>query len=136
MSFLTLGQRLGDPKCPYLRRWVLNLGLFSIRLHHWRRGDDPRHHHDHGWDFVVWVLKGSYIDVTPDGEEQMTIGTIRFRRAEHRHTVRTNGCWTLLLCGPERRSWGFFINRKTGHEYWVKASRYFRKKGHHPCQSS
>lgn len=135
MSILIIGQKLGDPTCPYLRRWVLNLGLFSLRLHHWRRGDDPRHMHDHPWWFVVFVLAGSYVDVSPTGCELMRRSSLRYRAALHKHTVETNGCWTLLLCGPERRIWGFWINHRSGAPYWVRASRYFRKKGHHPCDS-
>ncbi len=134
MSFLTIGQRLGKPECPYLRRWVLNLGLFSVRLHHWFYGDDPRHMHDHPWAFWTIVLRGSYTDVTPQGEELLPAGSIRYRPALHKHTVKTKGCWTLLLCGPESRIWGFWITRASGHPYWVRASRYFRKKGHHQCE--
>lgn len=135
MSFIIIGQRLGDPKCPYMRRWVLNLGLFSIRLHHWLRGDDPRHMHDHPWWWFSLVLKGILIDVTESGEEMLPPGSLRYHPALHKHTVKTNGCWTLLLTGPERRIWGFWVARRSGHPYWVRASRYFRKKGHHPCES-
>lgn len=133
-AFLKWGQRLGDPTCPYLRRWVLNLGLFSVRLHHWSRGDDDRALHDHPWWFVSLVLSGSMIDVTETGRERLTPGDVSVRPALHKHTVETRGCWTLLLCGPERRVWGFWIRHRSGAPYWVRASRYFRKAGHHPCE--
>lgn len=58
------GQELGDPECPYMKRWVLNFGKFAIRLHHWIGSDDPRNFHDHAWDFYTFVLKGGYTDVT------------------------------------------------------------------------
>jgi hypothetical protein len=144
MSFRPIiwNQYLGKPECPYMRRWVLNLGLFSIRLHQWFAGDDDRALHDHSWDFWVWVLRGSYMDISKSkGQmvEQLMVPSWRptFRKAEHAHTVQTKGCWTLLLTGPERRAWGFFMKLpRTGHVKWVKASRYFRKRGHHPCSSS
>ncbi len=136
MSFIIYNQALGKPECPYLRRWVINFGLFSIRLHKWIRGDDPRHLHDHPWNFITIVLSGNYTDITETGEEPLSRWSIRYRAALHKHTVKTTGCWTLLLTGPEKRVWGFWITRRTGHPYWVRASRYFRKKGHHPCNSS
>lgn len=56
--------KLGDPACPYITRWVMDLGpLGSIRLHHWYGNDDPRAHHDHPWGFLTLVLWGSYVDV-------------------------------------------------------------------------
>lgn len=61
---VTWGQRLGREECPYMRRWVLNLGLFAIRLHHWSGSDDERHLHDHPWPFLTIVLKGGYTDVS------------------------------------------------------------------------
>lgn len=62
---ITWGQRVGREECPYLRRWVLNLGrLGSIRLHHWYASDDDRALHDHPWWFATLVLKGGYADVS------------------------------------------------------------------------
>jgi len=114
---------------------VLDLGLFSIRLHHWNFGDDPRAHHDHPWWFIVLVLKGSYTDVSPSGSQEMNRWSLAYRPASHRHTVVTKGCWTLLLCGPEKREWGFWVmNKSKTNEVWFKAKRYFIKHGHHPCQ--
>lgn len=63
MKVFTWRQQLGDPKCPYAERWMINFGpLGSIRLHHWFRSDDKRAKHDHPCDFITLVLKGGYID--------------------------------------------------------------------------
>ncbi len=124
--------KLGDKACPYLRRWAIAIDRFaSIRLHHWHSGDDPRNFHDHPWDFVTIVLWGAYTDVTESGEERMTPGTIRYRPALHRHTVRVDkgGCWTLLLTGKVVRKWGFWVKGK-----FKKANKYFLEHGHHPCK--
>ena len=127
-------QKLGKPECPYLERWVFDFYFFSIRIHHWFFGDDPRHFHDHGWDFAGIVLSGSYVDVNPNGRELMNTGKVFYRKAEHRHTVETSGCWTLLITGKEKREWGFWLKNKSGKDIWFKAKRYFLKKGSHPCQ--
>lgn len=139
------GQRLGKPECPYMRRWVINFGLFAIRLHHWVGSDDPRYLHDHPWWFITAVLKGGYTDVSaPDPSKldfgsdlwvvhrsRLRSGSIRFRPAHHIHTVQVNpgGCWTLLITGRETRRFGYWVKGK-----WMNAKRYFLKIGLHPCE--
>lgn len=129
-------ESLGRPDCPYLIRWVLNLGLFSIRVHHWIRSDDKRYFHDHAWWFLTLVLWGDYIDVSKrDGwyayHDPLCMGQIRFRPAMHRHyvVVPKGGCWTLLLTGPPIRNWGFWVG-----ERFIRPLRYFHKYGHPPCE--
>lgn len=55
---------------------------------------------------------------------KMKPGTIRYRPALHRHRVVTDGCWTLVLFGPRKRDWGFWVNGK-----WMKQRRYFERYG-------
>jgi hypothetical protein len=131
------GEWLGRPECPYLRRWAFNVGLFSIRVHHFMRSDDARAHHDHPWWFLTLVLRGAYYDISqgPEGEviDHLTPGSIRFRPALHRHTVvvehaRPGGVWTIILTGPNLRTWGFWPEGR-----FRKANKYFKMYGHHPC---
>lgn len=122
------GERLGRPECPYLHRWVADFGLFSIRVHHFLRSDDNRNLHDHPWWYCTLVLRGSYRDVSEQGEELLTPGKVAFRRALHRHTVQTAGVWTFLVTGPQVRRWGFWVKGK-----FRKANKYFLMYGHHPC---
>ncbi len=130
MRFFTWGEKLGRPECPYMRRWALNFGFFSLRIHHWYSSDDPRYFHDHPWWFVTLVISGSYTDVSTIGNEPMTPGTIRYRPALHRHTVSVSdgGCWTFMITGPTIRKWGFWVNGK-----FRKANKFFFEHGHHPC---
>lgn len=127
------GQQIGLKECPYMKRWVADFGAFAIRLHRWESSDDHRAWHDHAWWFVTCVLKGSYTDVSMWGEDTLTPGTIRFRRADHQHTVKVlkPGTWTLLITGPVERRWGFWVNGKL----W-KRDRYFAVNGHHPCDET
>jgi hypothetical protein len=133
MRFLTIGEKLGRPECPYMRRWVINFGLFSVRLHHWYSSDDHRAMHDHPAWFITLILRGKYTDITTDGLEVMRPGMIRYRPALHKHTVdvHKDGCWTLVLFGPKQRHWGFWIKNNTK---WVKSNKYFLEHGHHPCE--
>lgn len=130
------GERLGLDECPYLRRWAVVLGLFSIRVHHFYASDDERAFHDHPWWFVTLVLKGGYTDVSPAGEDHLGRGAVRFRPALHQHTVRVDpgGVWTIILTGRNMRTWGFWERLGSGRTRFRKANKWFFEKGHHPCE--
>ncbi len=123
------GQKLGLPECPYARRWVLQFSFCSLRIHHFYRSDDDRAFHDHPWWFLTFILAGAYIDVSEDSQTMLKRGDFAFRRAEHKHTVRTDGVWTFLITGAEVRTWGFWT--KAGK--FLRARKFFWKHGHHPC---
>lgn len=111
-------------------RWVFDFHLFSIRIHHWLHSDDMRHPHDHPWWFIVFCIWGTYIDVSPEREDYVRQGSFRFRSATHQHSVKiVKPAWTILLCGPESRRWGFWVRGK-----FRKRNKYFYEHGHHhPC---
>jgi hypothetical protein len=121
---------LGRKECPYAYRWTLNLWLFSIRVHQWIRSDDKRHFHDHPWHFITLVLRGSYTDVSPSGRDELRMGSVRFRRATHRHYVEVplGGALTVILTSPPVRNWGFWVKG-----VFKRPLRYFGKYGHPPC---
>ena len=128
---------------PYLRRWVFDLGIFSIRLHHWLCSDDSRAPHDHPYWLITLLLRGGYDDIRYRPEERSDYSYPRSRRApsiafwpaEHTHYVRVHedGCWSLCLTGRQSRTWGFWTMRYDGVRRFVRSSRYFRQKGHHVC---
>lgn len=123
-------EALGLAECPYLRRWVLDFGPFSLRLHRWQSSDDARAHHDHPWWFLTVVLWGAYTDVSAAGRDRLRVGSVRFRASSHRHTVEVEkpGTWTLLLTGKPVRRWGFWVGGKM-----LRRDKYFAEHGHHPC---
>jgi hypothetical protein len=125
------GEYLGRDDCPYLRRWVINFGPFAFRLHHWISSDDLRYYHDHPWWFFTLVIKGSYVDLSPKKADRLTAGHMRFRPADHVHSVKVDpgGAWTLLLTGKNKWRWGFFPP-----EGFLGVRDYFRKYGHPPCE--
>lgn len=123
-------EKLGLPGCPYVIRWNVETPIGSVRLHHWLGPDDDRAYHDHPWWFVTLVLHGGYRDDSPEGVDELHAGSVRFRRALHRHTVipHSGGAWTLMITGRKMRSWGFWRNGK-----FFKANKWFLRFGHHPC---
>lgn len=127
---LKFNERLGLPSCPYVVRWRFETPWGSIRLHHWLAPDDDRAKHDHPWNFVTFVLKGGYTDSSPSGDEHLKAPAVRYRGAEHQHTVFPDpgGAWTVIVTGPKLRKWGFWVNGK-----FMKMNKYFLTHGHHPC---
>jgi hypothetical protein len=127
---LKFNEQLGLPTCPYLVRWRFETPWGSIRLHHWIGPDDDRHRHDHPWNFITFVLRGGYTDLSPSGDEHLKAPTVQYRSAEHQHTVVPDegGAWTIIITGPKIRNWGFWVNGK-----FRSHIKYFWKFGHHPC---
>jgi hypothetical protein len=131
VSGITWAQDLGEPGCPYARRWVLNLGGWSLRIHHWFSGDDPRYLHEHPWWFLTFVIRGGYTDIGRDGTDELRAPAIRYRPALHAHTVSAvrRHTWTLLITGRPLRDWGFYTDQG-----WMRMRRFFRTYGHHQCE--
>lgn len=123
---------LGEAHCPYAYRWVLIFFDYSIRVHHFLRSEPIEHQHDHSWNFVTCILRGGYLDVSPQYIDKCTAGSIRYRRAEHVHNLilpKGKSCWTLLFCSRPRRKWGFWVNGVL-----KRPLKYFHKFGYIPCQ--
>ncbi len=135
MSFITWRENLGRPECPYMKRWVINFGLFAIRLHKWTASDDDRYLHDHPWNFLIFVLKGRYTDIYKITENTtsgniLCAGRVYFRKAEYRQffSSEQSPVWTLVISGHKKRKWGFWVNGK-----FKKANKYFFEHAKLPC---
>lgn len=115
----------------YLRRWIIfRCDRFAVYLHKFERGDEDDCPHDHPWDFTSIVLWGGYTEERwyrdvieghmerwPDDLQRGWLSTAR-RMAEECHRVRNpyGPCWTLVITGPRRRSWGF--QTRDGWVHW------------------
>ena len=120
---------IGGDERPYMRRWycIPRNPWLNVYLHQFLRDDDDRALHDHPWWFISIMLWGSYTEwrIEPSiwhgrGFPESTIeprrrraGSIAFRSAETRHRVTLNGkpCWTLVITGRKKRTWGFWCPR-------------------------
>ncbi len=96
----------------YLRRWwVLPRNkLFNVYLHEINKSDDDRAMHDHPWDNLSILLKGSYLEITPEGSFVREAGDKIERSAESVHRlelINDESVISLFITGPIRREWGF-----------------------------
>ena len=112
-------QIIGAPGAPYLQRWYLippNRRLNIYLQFHFVRSDDDRALHDHPWSFASVLIAGAYLEITDTGSTLRAPGSLRVRRADHRHRIELLpnrdrgfcGCWTLVITGPHCRQWGFW----------------------------
>lgn len=109
----------------YLDRWGVEVPrLGGILLHRIDRPDPGLDLHDHPWRFRSLVLAGSY---TEDIGHGIARHRPRWSYAGHdldeRHRIAhvEPGTWTLVVRGPHRQTWGFFLGN--GNE-WVPWNEY------------
>jgi hypothetical protein len=111
---------LDEPLETYLTRYVIvRTPLFAIYVHRMDRPDSRAVLHDHPWDFISFVLRGGYWEMTDTDTRDQPGWKVKYRlvrrvnvkraTASHyiRHLVRVP-TWTLLLTGPRRRTWGYW----------------------------
>lgn len=125
----------------YMRRWVLKLPWFTLRLHHILRGDKRGEFHDHPMSFLSVILWGGYTEHRPVRGlapklqrfiDRCTGGTsfaqfyrpgrVLFRRGEDLHWLELppgKTAWTFLATSPYYREWGFQTT-----DGWIPAGKY------------
>ena len=119
---------IGGAERPYLLRWWLipRNPVFNIYVHKFLRSDDDRALHDHPWMNCSILLRGFYMEHTPDIAVVRRVGDIVFRRSGRMsHRIELFGepgneepCWTLFITGPRYREWGFHC--PAGWVHWQK----------------
>jgi hypothetical protein len=119
----------------YLDRWGWRCRWFGVYLHRMTAPDPGRDLHDHPWWFASLILRGGYCEERAETRvasrlsliadaypETCRPGLISHRYAFSSSMLRTmrmdechritalhrNPTWTLVLTGPNRRSWGFY----------------------------
>jgi hypothetical protein len=115
------------PVSPWRRpvAWILQKFDIAIRVHHILRSDDDRAFHDHPWAYVTVILKGGYVEVTPefDGQGQVVgeqrtwrgPGSILRRKANTWHRLEVaegESVWTLFSTGRKTNGWGFLVDNE------------------------
>ena len=104
------------------RTYIIQTPWFGIMFHRIFRPDRQRDLHDHPWNFLSFVLRGSYIEDSPHGVKLRR--WINWKWAEDRHSiceVSRSPVWTLVFTGRKRRTWGFWVD---GGTRWVKWTDY------------
>lgn len=126
----------------YLDRWGLQLvdadetALCGAFLHRMQAPDPGIDLHDHPWTFWSFVIKGGYLEFRQESRRTGRFSMIpetsmrrrwswRKMRLDECHRIfslwRNRPVWTLVLHGPDRRTWGFFLD---GSGRWMQWQEY------------
>lgn len=117
----------------YLNRWGISHDrIGGVLLHRMDAPDPGIDLHDHPWTFVSIVLWGGYTEHRADIRNAPEFATlaeefptctrgfpverrpfsIKVMRLDECHTItdlHRRRCWTLVIKGPRRRKWGFYL---------------------------
>jgi hypothetical protein len=122
----------------YLDRWGLECRWAGVFIHKMSAPDPGIDLHDHPWTFASLILAGGYTEERvetrqapalalaadefskrhPDGVHQRGFRrerrrwSLRVMRLDECHRITDlDGptCWTLVIHGPKRRHWGFYL---------------------------
>lgn len=109
----------------HFKRWeILKTPFGSIWLHAIHKADTDKHLHNHPWDFISVVLKGSYYEQTPKGNKKQYPGKINVRNGEGYHKILelvSPVVYTLFFVSKPKRQWGYrvageFVDHETYRE--------------------
>lgn len=108
----------GDDGSPYLTRiTIAETPIAALLFHIFHRGDEDLWPHDHRWWFITIPLL-PYVEERWRDDGRFSVHWVLpliplFRRARHRHRVilpKGLKTYTIVIRGPERREWGFWID--------------------------
>lgn len=111
---------IGPNDNPYMLRWfVIPRNPFcNVYLHKIMRSDDDRALHDHPWDNTSLILRGRYLEHTPEGVFWREEGFMGGRKATDQHRLELmpgEHVTSLFFTGPKIREWGFWCGERFVH---------------------
>lgn len=115
--------------------WLLQRFDIAARVHVIRSSDDTaRGFHDHPWPYLTVILRGGYIEVTPQWKDGIYSGdrrrwygpgSILFRPAQSFHRLEVVGmigpATTLFITFKYRQRWGFMPQPERNKVYYRDA---------------
>ena len=120
---LTLRIREGDFPVYLIRYSLFKCPWFAVKLHKIILSDED-YFHDHPWSFISIILKGGYIEHTPERSRLYGAGSILWRPSPSIHKIQVyQPATTLVITFKKTRTWGFY----TGSGF-VKWFDFYKKK--------
>jgi len=122
-KFIIYDRAQGSKQVYLIRYVIFKCKWFGVYLHEFFKSDEEVLH-DHPWDFVTLILKGSYKEEILSKEKKrwtsvygwikkfrtVKKGQFLFRKAKHIHRVilTDNNPITLSVLFRKKREWGFW----------------------------
>lgn len=116
----------------YMKRWLIYVAGYTLRLHKFYRGDDDKASHTHPWWFITFPL-GAYVELLFEQGRYKDRRVVKpwrphFRPADFEHYVGYRAIWhkgqwwgtdnrpgkwatpfyTIVITGRVLNEWGFY----------------------------
>ena len=109
----------------HFRRWrILKTPWFEIYIHGIYQHDLDPHLHNHPWDYMGIVLKGTYVEKTESRHNVMSPWKFFKRNGSSYHkilSIITRPVYTLFVVTKPKRIWGYLVDGKhVDHETYRK----------------
>lgn len=101
----------------HFRRWnIITIFNFRIYLHAIYKADEDAHLHNHPWNFINIVLKGSYTERLPNSKLVPKFPVMICKRTRDQfhkiEDVHTPVVYTLNFMWGKYKEWGYSVNGK------------------------
>lgn len=98
-----------------IRYTIFDCKFFGIKIHK-LVGTDNACQHDHPWAFVTFLMKGGYVEYTPNGSKVYSRFSLLYRPAKYTHKLEIHQpVWTFVITFKRVREWGFHTPKG-----WIK----------------
>lgn len=99
----------------HFRRWaILQTKFLSIYIHGIYKEDNDKHLHNHPWNILTIILKGSYIEQLLDTEVKRKFLHVGFRNRYQYHKIKellSDKVFTLaFVFGKRNNKWGYAVD--------------------------
>lgn len=94
---------------PYLIRYTLRFtpAWCQVKIHHIMLSDHVCLH-DHPWTFISFLIKGGYVEHTPEGSKVYGRFSLLYRPAKYLHRLEVHQpVWSIVITFKKVRVWGF-----------------------------
>lgn len=101
----------------HFRRWsIFENKWFRIYLHQILKADEDAHEHTHPWNFISWLISGTYIEDSNGKATFRKTGSLLHRKADvpHKLISVSPGCLSLVFAYGKRVTWGYAVNNVYG----------------------
>lgn len=97
----------------HFKRWrLIECPFFNIYIHRIYVRDKDKHLHDHPWSYFSFILKGEYIEETPEGLNTKYECSFGIKKSTDFHKIHTvvRPVTSLFITGPKKRVWGYDVD--------------------------
>lgn len=86
---------------------------FSIYIHHIYKADQDKHLHNHPWNYVSMVIKGSYLEQSVAGVNHIMPFSFNYAKRNRFHKIlklNDEKVISIFITGKRHKTWGYNVD--------------------------